>query len=220
MNILIADDEDLIRNVIKEYLIEDGYNVFEASDGKEAIDIVKDNNIDLVILDIMMPHLDGYSSCKEIKKIKNIPVIMLSARDSEYDKLTGFELGIDDYITKPFSPKELIARIKAVAKRNEITDEFRYKTLVVDYKGHTVKIDDKEVVLTPKEYNILCYLIKNKNIAISRENILSNLWGYSFYGDDRTIDTHIKKLRNNLGVYRDLIVTIRGLGYKFEIKDK
>ena len=218
MNILVVDDEQLIRNVIKEYLSIEGYNYLEASDGLEAIDMVRNNNIDLVILDIMMPNLDGMSACKEIKAIKNIPVIMLSARSEELDKLSGFNLGIDDYITKPFSPKELMARIKAVLKRNDVTDMFVYEDLVIDYKGHTVSVEGKEVNLTPKEYNILCYLIKNKNIAISRENILSNLWGYSFFGDDRTIDTHIKKLRNNLGKYRNLIQTVHGVGYKFELK--
>jgi len=220
MNILIVDDETLIRNVIKEYSKSEGYNIFEASDGIEAIDMVKKNNIDLVVLDVMMPNLDGFSACKEIKKIKSIPVIILSARKEEYDKLAGFELGIDDYITKPFSPKELMARIKAVSKRNAIADEFTYKTLVINYAGHTVSVDDKELKLTPKEYEILCYLVQNKNIAVSRETILSKLWGYSFFGDDRTVDTHIKKLRNNLGKYRDLITTVRGMGYKFEIRDK
>jgi len=220
MNILIVDDETLIRNVIKEYSKSEGYNIFEASDGLEAIEMVKNNNIDLVVLDVMMPNLDGFSACKEIKKIKTIPVIILSARKEEYDKLVGFDLGIDDYITKPFSPKELMARIKAVSKRNVVTDEFSYKTLVINYAGHTVSVDDKELKLTPKEYEILCYLVQNKNIAVSRETILSKLWGYSFFGDDRTVDTHIKKLRNNLGKYRDLITTVRGMGYKFEIKDK
>lgn len=220
MNILIVDDETLIRNVIKEYSVNEGYKIFEASDGLEAIEMVKKNNIDLVVLDVMMPNLDGFSACKEIKKIKNIPVIILSARKEEYDKLVGFELGIDDYMTKPFSPKELMARIKAVSKRNIIADEFRYETLVINYAGHTVSVDDNELKLTPKEYEILCYLVQNKNIAVSRETILSKLWGYSFFGDDRTVDTHIKKLRNNLGKYRDLITTVRGMGYKFEIKNK
>lgn len=220
MNILIVDDEILIRNVIKEYSESEGYNIFEAGDGLEAIEMVKKNNIDLVLLDVMMPNLDGFSACKEIKKIKNIPVIILSARKEEYDKLVGFDLGIDDYITKPFSPKELMARIRAVSKRNTIADEFRYETLVIDYAGHTVSVDNNELKLTPKEYEILCYLVQNKNIAVSRETILSKLWGYSFFGDDRTVDTHIKKLRNNLGKYRDLITTVRGMGYKFEIKNK
>lgn len=219
MNILIVDDEELIRNVIKEYCAFEGYNTLEANDGLEAIKMVKDNNIDLIILDIMMPNLDGFSSCKEIKKIKNIPIIILSARKEEFDKLYCFDLGIDDYITKPFSPKELMARIKAVTKRNNIVDKFIYKGLEIDYLGHTVYIDGNEIKLTPKEYEILTFLVKNKNIAVSRETILSNLWGYTFFGDDRTVDTHIKKLRNNLGPnYRDLIITIRNMGYKFEIK--
>lgn len=220
MNILIVDDEELIRNVIKEYSLSEGYKIYEAEDGQQAINIIKNNNIDIVILDIMMPKLDGYKACAEIKKIKEVPIIMLSARKEEFDKLTGFELGVDDYITKPFSPKELMARIKAVCKRNKPNDEFRYKDLVIDYMGHTVSIDNNELKLTPKEYEILCFLVQNKNIAISREMILSKLWGYSFFGDDRTVDTHIKKLRNNLGKYRDLITTIRGMGYKFEIKNK
>lgn len=220
MNILIVDDEKLLRNVIKEYSTSLGYNVYEAEDGQEAIDIVKNNNINVIILDIMMPKLDGYKTCVEIKKIKDIPIIMLSARKEELDKLTGFEAGADDYMEKPFSPKELMARIKAVSKRSKITDEFRYKDLVIDYMGHSVTIDNEELKLTPKEYEILCYLIENKGIAISRENLLNKLWGYSFFGDDRTVDTHIKKLRGNLGKYRNLITTIRGVGYKFEIKNK
>lgn len=220
MNILIVDDEELIRNVIKEYSISEGYTIFEAEDGEQAIEIVKKNDIDLIVLDIMMPKLDGFKACAEIKKIKEVPIIMLSARKEEFDKLNGFELGIDDYMTKPFSPKELMARIKAVSKRNKPSDEFRYEDLIIDYMGHTVSVEGKELKLTPKEYEILCFLVQNKNIAISRETILSKLWGYSFFGDDRTVDTHIKKLRNNLGKYRDLITTIRGMGYKFEIKDK
>lgn len=219
MNLLIVDDEELIRNVIKEYTINEGYNIYEATDGREAIKLVENNNIDLVIMDVMMPNLDGFSACKEIKKIKNIPIIILSARNQEFDKLNGFDLGIDDYVTKPFSPKELIARIKAVLKRNNVGDSFVYKDLVIDYKAHTVKIDKNELKLTPKEYELLCYFVSNINIALSREQLLSTLWGYDFFGDDRTIDTHIKMLRNNLGKYRDLIVTVRGLGYKFEIKD-
>ncbi|MDD3453781.1 MAG: response regulator transcription factor [Bacilli bacterium] len=218
MNLLVVDDEELIRNVIKEYTSNEGYNVFEASDGNEAIKCVEKNNIDLIIMDVMMPNLDGFSACKEIKKIKDIPIIMLSARNEEYDKLNGFNLGVDDYITKPFSPKELLARIKAVSKRNNVGDNYIYEDLVIDYKGHTVKIDEKELKLTPKEYELLCYFVNNNNIALSREQLLSTLWGYDFFGDDRTIDTHIKMLRNNLGKYRDLIVTVRGLGYKFEIK--
>ncbi len=220
MNILIVDDEILIRNVIKEYCLNEKYNVYEAVNGIEAIEMVKNNDIDLIILDIMMPSLDGYSACKEIKQIKNIPIIMLSARKEEYDKLIGFDLGIDDYITKPFSPKELIARIKAVSKRNNNQDIFKYEDLVIDYKAHMVTIDNKEIKLTPKEYELLCFFVQNKNIALSREAILNQLWGYDFFGGDRTIDTHIKMLRNNLLKYHDLIVTVRAVGYKFEIKEK
>lgn len=219
MRILIVDDEELIRNVVKEYSQLENYEVLEAEDGVEAIEVVKNNDIDLIIMDIMMPKLDGFSAYKQIKEIKNIPIIMLSARSEEYDKLMGFDLGIDDYVTKPFSPKELMARVKAVLKRtNNISDDYTYKDLVIDYQGRTVKIDDEEIKLTPKEYELLVYFVKNQNIALSREQLLSNVWGYDFFGDDRTIDTHIKMLRNNLGKYRDLIVTVRAVGYKFEIK--
>ena len=219
MNILIADDEKLIRNVLKEYLLVENYHVFEDNDVKEVLDIIRNNCIDLILLDIMMPNMDGFSALKEIKKENNIPVIVLSARKEEYDKLLGFDLGIDDYITKPFSPKEVMARIKAVLKRNNMGENFTYKDLVIDYMGHTVKINNEELKLTPKEYEILIYLVKNKGIAISREAILSKIWGYTAYCDDRTVDTHIKKLRNNLGKdYRDLITTVRNIGYKFEIK--
>lgn len=222
MNLLIVDDEKLIRDVINEYALNEGYKVFEAENGNEAIDKVKNHNIDLIIMDIMMPKLDGYSAIAEIKKIRNIPVIVLSARKEEYDKIIGFNLGIDDYVTKPFSPKELIARIKAVFKRSSCvnSDIFFYQDLEIDYQGHTVKVNNQEIKLTPKEYDILVYFSKNKNIALSREQLLSNLWGYDFFGDDRTVDTHIKMLRNSLGKYRDLIKTVRGMGYKFEIKEK
>ena len=219
MKILIVDDEILIREVIKEYSIYEGYEILEANDGIEALNIIEKEDVDLIILDIMMPRLDGFSTFKEIKKKKNIKTIMLSARNDEYDKLFAFELGADDYLTKPFSPKELIARIKAVSRRNKREDKFTYNKLEIDFKGHTLKIDNEEIKITPKEYEILVYLVENKNIAISREQILSNIWGYDFFGDDRTIDTHIKMLRNNLGEYRDLIVTVRGMGYKFEVNE-
>ncbi|MFV0249990.1 MAG: response regulator transcription factor [Bacilli bacterium] len=221
MKILVVDDELLIQEVIKEYAENANYQVITANNGYEAIVKVKeDNNIDLMIMDIMMPKLDGFSACREIKKIKNIPTIMLSARTEEYDKLLGFDLGIDDYMTKPFSPKELLARIKAVLKRNSNdSDNYIYKDLVIDFKGHTVKILNEEIKLTPKEYELLCYFVKNNGIALSREQLLSKLWGYDFFGDDRTIDTHIKMLRNNLGKYRDLIVTVRAVGYKYETKE-
>lgn len=220
MKILVVDDEVLIREVIKEYALNENYEVIEAENGNDAIEKIKTNkDIDLIVMDIMMPKMDGFTASKEIKKIKDIPIIMLSARDQEYDKLSGFDLGIDDYVTKPFSPKELIARIKAVIKRKTFDeDTFIYKDLVIDFKGHTVKIGEKYLKLTPKEYDLLAYFVRNQNIALSREQLLSTIWGYDFFGEDRTIDTHIKMLRNNLGKYRDLIVTVRSVGYKFEIE--
>ncbi len=220
MKVLIVDDEQLIREVIKEYCESEKYETSECDNGLDAIEKIKKEDFDCIILDIMMPKMDGLSAYKEIKKIKDIPTIILSARGEEYDKLLGFDLGVDDYITKPFSPKELIARIKAVTKRvKEDKDEFIYKGLKIDFKGYTIKVDNKEISVTPKEFEILSYLIKNKNVAISRENLLEAIWGYDFFGDDRTIDTHIKMLRNSLGKYRDIIHTVRGVGYKFEIKD-
>lgn len=220
MKILVCDDELLIRDVIKEYLLLENYEVYEASNGVEAIDIVKSQDIDLIVMDIMMPKMDGYQAIKEIKKIKDIPCIMLSARNEEFDKLIGFDIGIDDYVTKPFSPKELVARVKAVTKRMQVDNcVFRYKDLVLDDLAHEVSIDNQTVNLTPKEYELLKYLIQNKNIALSRETILTNVWGYDFFGDERTVDTHVKTLRNNLGKYRDLIKTVRGMGYKLEIKE-
>ena len=218
MNILVVDDEELIRSVIKEYLTLDGFKVYEAEDGEKAIEIVKNNSIDLVIMDIMMPKMDGYTACKEIKKEHDIPFIMLSARSEEYDKLIGFDLGIDDYVTKPFSPKELVARVKAVIKRNAKENTLVLAGIKIDDLAHEVYVDDKLIMLTPKEYDLLKYLIENKNIALSRENLLSNIWGYDFYGDDRTVDTHIKTLRARLGKYRDVIKTVRGMGYKIEDK--
>ena len=223
MKLLMVDDETLIRNVIKEYATNEGYKVLEAEDGHSAIEMVEKNpDIDLIIMDIMMPKLDGYSACKEIFKIKKYPVIMLSARKEEYDKLLGFELGIDDYVTKPFSPKELMARVKAVLARvnNNSEENYKYKDLEVNYKAHSVKIEGKEIKLTPKEYELLVNFIKNDGIALSREQLLSIIWGYDFFGDDRTVDTHIKMLRNSLGKYRDLIVTVRSIGYKFETNNE
>ena len=200
MKILVVDDEELIRNVIREYLVMKNYQVDEAGDGQEAIAKAKNTDYNLIIMDIMMPKMDGYQACKEIKKTKDIPFIMLSARSEEYDKLIGFDLGIDDYVTKPFSPKELVARVKAILKRNT-TDSYTYKFegLTINDLAHEVRVDDKKVNLTPKEYDLLKYLVTNKNIALSREQLLTNIWGYDFFGDDRTIDTHIKTLRNSLG---------------------
>lgn len=220
--ILIVDDESKIREVVREYLEFSGYEADEAEDGMEAVRMCRKNHYDLVILDIMLPKLDGYSTCKEIRKFSQIPIIMLSARNEEYDKLFGFELGIDDYMVKPFSPKELMARVNAVLSRKgdctkaEEGETLSYKGLEVDLKGRTIYIDSEKVELTPKEYALLVYLMQHKNIALSRERLLSEIWGYEFFGDDRTIDTHIKNLRSNLGPYRENIVTMRGMGYKFE----
>ncbi len=217
MKILVVDDEVMIRQVIKEYCTFNHYNVDEAENGVEALEKIQKYNYDLMVLDIMMPGMDGFSMLGELPKEKRIPTIVLSARDEEFDKLRGFELGIDDYLTKPFSPKELIARIKAITNRvkNQLSDIYRYNGLEVNFLAHTIRIDEKYVDVTPKEFEILTFLIHNKNIAISREQLLSSVWGYDFFGDDRTIDTHIKMLRSNLGRYRDLIVTVRGVGYKF-----
>ena len=222
--ILVVDDEPKIREVIREYAEFSGYEVTEAEDGMSAIGLCKLNDYDLVIMDIMMPKLDGFSACKEIKKIKDIPVIMLSARGEEYDKLFGFELGIDDYIVKPYSPKELIARVNAVLSRVHSSsgtpqNTLKFGGLEINIPARVVTVDGKKVDLTPKEYELLFYLVENKNIALSRDKLLSDIWGYDFFGDDRTIDTHIKNLRNSLGPYRDYIVTLRGVGYKFEYED-
>ena len=221
MKILIVDDEKLIRDVIKTYAEEENFECLEAENGLEALDIINKQNIDLIVLDIMMPKMDGMSFLETLKKEKNIPVIILSARTEEYDKLRGFDLGTDDYLTKPFSPKELIARIKAILKRTKNTPEdiYQYHDLNVDFKAHAVTIDDEEIKLTLKEYELLVYMIENQNIALSRNQLLNKIWGYDFYGDDRTIDTHVKMLRNSLGKYRDLIITVRGVGYKFVPKD-
>ncbi|MGB4627675.1 MAG: response regulator transcription factor, partial [Erysipelotrichaceae bacterium] len=216
--LLIVDDEIMIREVIKEYGNSYGYDVLEASDGLEAIEIIKENIVDCVILDVMMPHLDGFSTCKHIKEHSNIPIIMLSARVAEDDKLYGFELGIDDYVSKPFSPKELMARIKVVIERstNKVQDVINVEGISIDKKAHVVKIDDAVVHLTNKEFDLLVYLIENANTAITREKLLENIWGYDYYSMDRTVDTHIKMLRKNLGKYGKMIVTVRGVGYKFE----
>ena len=222
--ILVVDDEAKIREVIKEYAEFSGYEVTEAEDGMSAVGLCKLNDYDLIIMDIMMPKLDGFSACKEIKKSKDIPIIMLSARGEEYDKLFGFELGIDDYVVKPFSPKELMARVNDVLNRRKasspaIQETMKFDGLEINIPARTVTVDGEKVELTPKEYELLFYLVKNKNIALSRDKLLSDIWGYDFFGDDRTIDTHIKNLRNNLGPYRDFIVTLRGVGYKFEYED-
>ncbi|MBE6864154.1 MAG: response regulator transcription factor [Ruminococcus flavefaciens] len=221
-HILIVDDEVNIRKVVREYAEFERYEVTEAENGMEAVKLCLENDYDLIIMDVMMPRLDGYSACKEIHKNKSIPVIMLSARGEEYDKLFGFEIGVDDYVVKPFSPKELMARVKVVLKRNTkvadaaVQDKYEFEGLQVDISGREVYVNGEKASMTPKEYDLLFYLVKNRNIALSRDKLLEEVWGYDFFGDDRTVDTHIKMLRNSLGEYRKFIVTLRGMGYKFE----
>ena len=216
--ILIVDDEIGIREVVKEYALINGYEVAEASDGFEAIALVEQEDFDCIILDVMMPKLDGFSAWKQIKKIKNIPVIMLSARQEEYDKLFGFELGVDDYVVKPFSPKELMARVKVVIDRAQggKSDIYSFDGLKIDVTGRVVYVDGIKANLTPKEIDLLIYMVRNRNVALSRAKLLEEVWDYDYFGDDRTVDTHVKMLRHNLGNYRDYIVTVRGMGYKFE----
>lgn len=221
MKILIVDDEANIRRVVREYAEFEGYETDEAGDGMEAVTKAKASDYDVIIMDIMMPRLDGYSACKEIRKTKNTPIIMLSARGEEYDKLFGFELGIDDYVVKPFSPKELMARIKAVSTRRStaqqpMPERITFEGLEIDMAGREVYVNGQKANMTPKEYDLLFYLVKNRNIALTRDKLLEEVWGYDFFGDDRTVDTHIKMLRNSLGEYRKFIVTLRGMGYKFE----
>jgi DNA-binding response OmpR family regulator len=219
--ILIADDEQKIREVLREYAEFEGHEVEEAVDGMQVVELTKNNTYDIIIMDIMMPRLDGFSACKEVRKFSSTPVLMLSARGEEYDKLFGFEMGADDYVVKPFSPKEVLARVHAIIKRNQTqvaqNDTIIYEGLEINFTARDVIVDGEKVSLTPKEYDLLFYLVRNKNIALSRNKLLEAVWGYDFFGDDRTIDTHIKMLRNNLGEYRKFIVTLRGMGYKFEV---
>ena len=218
--ILIVDDEANIREVVREYCEINGFETEEAENGLVAIEKVKSTHFDCVILDVMMPVLDGFSTCKQIKGIDQVPVIMLSARQEEYDKLFGFELGVDDYVTKPFSPKELMARIKVVLERGKKTqtnsDIMIFKGLQIDVLGRVVTVDGEKAPLTPKEIDLLLYLATHPNVALSRETLLVEVWNYDYFGDDRTVDTHIKMLRHNLGPYRYFITTVRGMGYKFE----
>ncbi|MEE0861758.1 MAG: response regulator transcription factor [Lachnospiraceae bacterium] len=226
--ILVVDDEEKIRIIIKKYAEFEGYEITEASNGMEAIEACKKEDFDLIIMDVMMPELDGFSACKEIKKIKDIPIIMLSARGEEYDKIHGFESGVDDYVVKPFSPKELMLRINVVISRNarniqdsKVTGEqehdvYKYEGLEIDFTSRVVTVDGKIATMTPKEYDLLFYMVKNKGIALTRERLITEVWGYDYFGDDRTLDTHIKLLRSNIGEYRSQIVTLRGVGYRFE----
>jgi len=222
-HILFVDDEDAIREGFAEYAAFLGYQVTQARDGMEAVALCRAQNFDVIVMDIMMPRMDGFTACKEIRREKDIPVLMLSARGEEYDKLHGFELGIDDYVTKPFSPREVLARLAVLVRRNqpaakqeEQHEMHRFDGLAIDMTARTVEIDGARVDMTPKEYDLLFYLVRNKNVALSREKLLNAVWGYDFFGEDSTVNTHIKVLRQRLGEYGARIVTIRGVGYRFE----
>ena len=226
-HILVVDDEIRIRSIIKKYAEFEGHTVTEAADGMEAVRLCRNANFDIVIMDIMMPELDGFSACREIRKVTNIPIIMLSARGEEYDKINGFELGIDDYVVKPFSPKELMLRVEAIMKRvrKNYSEGVKKENVVIsldngglkaDVTARLVFIDGERVDMSPKEYDLFFYMLENRNIALSRERLISDVWGYDFFGDVRTLDTHIKLLRKSLGKYSGLIVTLRGVGYRFE----
>lgn len=223
--ILVVDDEEKIRQIIKKYADFEGHTVTEAENGMQAIELCKGKIFDIIVMDVMMPELDGFSACKEIRKFSSAPILMLSARGEEYDKIHGFELGIDDYVVKPFSPRELMMRINAIMKRSAASasslpsaakEIIQIEGLTVDFTGRLVYIDDKKVDMTPKEYDLFFYMIRNRGIALTREKLISDVWGYDFYGDDRTLDTHIKLLRKSLGEYSKYIVTLRGVGYRFE----
>ncbi len=222
MKVLIVDDEEGIRNVLREYIEFEGNEADEAQDGMEAVKKCRENDYDIILMDVMMPKLDGFSAVKEIRKFKNTPVLMLSARGEEYDKLFGFEIGSDDYVTKPFSPKEVMARIHAIVNRSKSASEqkkggvYEFEGLKIDMVGRNVYVDGECAELTPKEYELLFYFVENAGVALTRERLLNKVWGYDFYGDDRTVDTHVKMLRSNLKEYRKYIITLRGLGYKFE----
>ncbi len=222
--ILVVDDEENIRSLIKKYAVFEGNVVFEAADGMQAVEMCREhpNDYDIIIMDVMMPELDGFSAVKDLRKYCQAPVLMLSARGEEYDKIHGFELGVDDYVVKPFSPKELMMRINAILKRVRPTPDepskeiVRFEGLTIDFTGRIVTVDGQKVELSPKEYDLLFYMVNNRNIALTREKLITNVWGYDFYGDDRTLDTHIKLLRKSLGPYSKFIVTLRGVGYRFE----
>jgi len=221
--ILIVDDEDRIRDMIKEYLEPENFDIDEADDGKSALDLIEDNVYSLIVMDVMMPKMDGWTAVREIRRTSQVPIIMLSARGEEYDKVFGFELGVDDYLVKPFSPRELLYRIKAIIRRtsgmsgvNSEVSLVKIEGLSIDFNSRKVKVDDKEITLTPKEYELLSFLVKNQNMVFSREQLLDKVWGYEFAGDYRTVDTHIKMLRESIKEYRKLIITVWGTGYKFE----
>ncbi len=222
--ILIVDDESNIRSLVRKYALFEGYEVAEAKDGMEAVEMCRRNDYDIIIMDIMMPELDGFTASREIKKMKDVSIILLSARGEEYDRINGFEAGADDYVVKPFSPKELMLRVAAILRRTKNEDAgkkhgsevYRFNSLEVDMTARIVRIDGKRIEMSPKEYELLFYMIRNKGIALSREKLICDVWGYDYYGDDRTLDTHIKLLRRSLGEYGNLVVTLRGVGYRFE----
>ena len=221
MKILVVDDEQLLVKGMKFNLENEGYTVETAYDGATAIDMAKSGGFDLIILDLMMPQVDGLTACMRIREFSNVPIIMLTARSEEYDKLTGLESGADDYVVKPFSPRELVARVKAVLARTmpkpaEATGSYTFGDLSIDTASHSVKVAGQEASLTPKEFDLLVFLVSNKGIALSREKILQKVWNYDYYGEDRTVDTHVKMLRGHLGACRKMIVTVWGIGYKFD----
>ena len=219
INILLADDDPRIRTIVREYSQAEDWHFIEAENGEDAISKFNSESITLVVLDIMMPKLDGWSVLKKIRQASQVPVILLTARNEEYDRLLGFELGVDDYIGKPFSPREVIARIKALLKRTgasaSTADTFTFESLHVDINAHVLKIDNEIIALTPKEFDLLAFLILRPGIVFTRDQMLNHIWGYDYYGDTRTVDTHIKSLREKLGEYRDLIITVWGTGYRF-----
>ena len=222
ITVLVVDDESRMRKLIKDFLMQKGYSILEAGDGEEALKVFeeKQNKINLILLDVMMPKLDGWSVLRQIRQTSKVPIIMLTARGEEQDELFGFELGVDEYISKPFSPKILVARVEAILKRtNAETREVKdYGGIVIDPEGRTVSVDGKQIEMSLREYELLKYLVDNANIALSRDKILNNVWNYDYYGDSRTIDSHIKKIRHKLGKRGKYIQTVRGIGYKFEIK--
>lgn len=229
-HILVVDDEEYIRKLLVKFAVYEGHTVTEAADGMEAVRLCRENNFDIMIIDIMMPELDGFSACREIRKFSQIPIIMLSARGEEYDKINGFEVGIDDYVVKPFSPKELMLRVEAIMKRtggrSSVTVQPKNEIVTLaggglraDLTARIVYVDGKRAEMTPKEYDLFFYMLKNKNIALTREKLICDVWGYDYFGDDRTLDTHIKLLRKSLGKYADYIVTLRGVGYRFDSEE-
>lgn len=221
MTLLVVDDESRIRDLIRKYAVFEGYEVEEAADGMEAVTMCRTHQYDLIIMDVMMPELDGFSACREIRKTSQVPVIMLSARGEEYDRIHGFELGVDDYVVKPFSPRELMMRVGAILKRSgtaaePVKDVVTIGGLTVDFTARMVTLNGESLDLSPKEYDLLFYMVRNRGIALTREKLISEVWGYDFFGDDRTLDTHIKLLRRRLGDMADRITTLRGVGYRFE----